>query len=206
MRPSTRSSTRAYSTIARWRRNSGRVRPPQGSRWQSWRRHHPRPAECRWRASLPHLRHLRWACSSARPRDDDVSAATSRSVARDDSALVVIGATGPRRDPARVSRDVGRHPPARSRRSPRAGPLAADLPRARRPDGQRSGGWVWGWDRQTAYATDVWWPSPPSWWPSPYSGYALSAMAVVRLGPATPPPCCWPMRCRWRSGSPRPRS
>jgi hypothetical protein len=42
-------------------------------------------------------------------------------------------------------------------------------------------GWLWGWDRQAAYATGVWWP----FWATAvfvsYSGFALSALAVVRL-------------------------
>ena len=42
-------------------------------------------------------------------------------------------------------------------------------------------GWVWSWDRQTAYATQVWWPFQITAILVSYTGFALSALAVVRL-------------------------
>lgn len=52
-------------------------------------------------------------------------------------------------------------------------------------DGDRSAGalarWLWNWDRQTAYATGVWWPFQIMAALVSYSGFALSAVAVVRL-------------------------
>jgi hypothetical protein len=41
-------------------------------------------------------------------------------------------------------------------------------------------GWVWNWDRQTAYATQVWWPFRITAVFVSYTGFALSALAVVR--------------------------
>jgi len=42
-------------------------------------------------------------------------------------------------------------------------------------------GWFWNWDRRTAYATDVWWPFGIAAVFVSYSGFALSAVAVVRM-------------------------
>jgi len=42
-------------------------------------------------------------------------------------------------------------------------------------------GWLWTWDRQTAYATGVWWPFQISAVLVSYTGFALSALTVVRL-------------------------
>jgi hypothetical protein len=42
-------------------------------------------------------------------------------------------------------------------------------------------GWLWGWDRQAAYATGVWWPFGVTAVFVSYGGFALSALAVVRL-------------------------
>lgn len=39
---------------------------------------------------------------------------------------------------------------------------------------------LWSWDRQTAYATQVWWPFQISAVLVSYSGFALSALAVAR--------------------------
>jgi hypothetical protein len=42
-------------------------------------------------------------------------------------------------------------------------------------------GWVWNWDRPSAYATEVWWPFQIAAVAVSYTGFALSALAVVRL-------------------------
>lgn len=42
-------------------------------------------------------------------------------------------------------------------------------------------GWIWDWDRQTAYQTEVWWPFWITALLVSYSGFGLSALAVVRL-------------------------
>jgi hypothetical protein len=42
-------------------------------------------------------------------------------------------------------------------------------------------GWLWNWDRQTAYETGVWWPFWITASLVSYSGFGLSALAVVRL-------------------------
>jgi hypothetical protein len=42
-------------------------------------------------------------------------------------------------------------------------------------------GWIWNWDRQTAYATGVWWPFQITAVVVSYAGFALSALMVVRL-------------------------
>jgi hypothetical protein len=42
-------------------------------------------------------------------------------------------------------------------------------------------GWLLEWDRQTAYATNVWWPFHIAAVLVSYSGFALSALAVVRV-------------------------
>jgi hypothetical protein len=42
-------------------------------------------------------------------------------------------------------------------------------------------GWLWNWNRPTAYATGVWWPFQIVAAFVSYSGFALSAVAVVRL-------------------------
>jgi hypothetical protein len=41
--------------------------------------------------------------------------------------------------------------------------------------------WMWGWDRQAAYTTQVWWPFAISAVLVSYSGFALSALVIVRL-------------------------
>jgi hypothetical protein len=41
--------------------------------------------------------------------------------------------------------------------------------------------WLWHWDRQTAYGTQVWWPFHLTALLVSYTGFALSALAVVRL-------------------------
>ena len=41
-------------------------------------------------------------------------------------------------------------------------------------------GWLWGWERQQAYATGVWWPFRVTAVLVSYGGFALSAVAVVR--------------------------
>ena len=41
-------------------------------------------------------------------------------------------------------------------------------------------GWLWNWDRQTAYATDVWWPFWITALTVSYTGFAVSALVVVR--------------------------
>ena len=40
--------------------------------------------------------------------------------------------------------------------------------------------WVWGWDRQRAYETGVWWPFWITAQIVSYSGFVLSALVVVR--------------------------
>jgi hypothetical protein len=42
-------------------------------------------------------------------------------------------------------------------------------------------GWLWNWDRQTAYATQLWWPFQITAVLVSYAGFALSGLAVVRL-------------------------
>ena len=42
-------------------------------------------------------------------------------------------------------------------------------------------GWLWNWDRQTAYQTGLWWPFWITALVVSYSGFALSAMVVVRV-------------------------
>jgi hypothetical protein len=42
-------------------------------------------------------------------------------------------------------------------------------------------GWFWNWDRQTAYETQVWWPFAITALLVSYTGFALSALVVVRL-------------------------
>ena len=42
-------------------------------------------------------------------------------------------------------------------------------------------GWFWNWDRQSAYETQVWWPFAITALLVSYTGFALSALAVVRL-------------------------
>jgi hypothetical protein len=42
-------------------------------------------------------------------------------------------------------------------------------------------GWIWNWDRRTAYQTGVWWPFQIAAVVVSYSGFALSALAVVRM-------------------------
>ncbi len=42
-------------------------------------------------------------------------------------------------------------------------------------------GWLWNWDRPTAYATQVWWPFQIAAVLVSYTGFALSALAIVRL-------------------------
>jgi hypothetical protein len=42
-------------------------------------------------------------------------------------------------------------------------------------------GWLWGWDRQTAYATRLWWPFWITAALVSYAGFAFSALVVVRL-------------------------
>ena len=42
-------------------------------------------------------------------------------------------------------------------------------------------GWIWNWDRQTAYQDGVWWPFWIAAQVVSYSGFVLSAVAVVRL-------------------------
>jgi hypothetical protein len=42
-------------------------------------------------------------------------------------------------------------------------------------------GWLWNWDRQTAYATQVWWPFTIVAVLVSYTGFAISALVVVRL-------------------------
>ena len=41
-------------------------------------------------------------------------------------------------------------------------------------------GWLWGWDRQTAYATGWWWPFQLTAVFVSYAGFALSGLAVAR--------------------------
>lgn len=41
--------------------------------------------------------------------------------------------------------------------------------------------WLWGWDRQSAYETGVWWPFWITAQLVSYSGFALSALVVVRM-------------------------
>jgi hypothetical protein len=51
-------------------------------------------------------------------------------------------------------------------------------------DGMADGaaGWLWNWNRQVAYATDVWWPFAITASMVSYSGFALSAVVVARVG------------------------
>jgi hypothetical protein len=49
-------------------------------------------------------------------------------------------------------------------------------------------GWLWNWDRHTAYATGVWWPFAICAAFVSYSGFALSALVVVRLNRRNPAP------------------
>ena len=42
-------------------------------------------------------------------------------------------------------------------------------------------GWIWDWDRQTAYQTDVWWPFWITALLVSYTGFGLSGFGVVRL-------------------------
>jgi hypothetical protein len=42
-------------------------------------------------------------------------------------------------------------------------------------------GWLWNWDRQTAYSNGLWWPFQIVAAFVSYAGFALSAVAVVRL-------------------------
>ena len=42
-------------------------------------------------------------------------------------------------------------------------------------------GWVWNWDRQTAYQTGRWWPFWIAAQVMSYSGFALSAVVVARI-------------------------
>jgi hypothetical protein len=42
-------------------------------------------------------------------------------------------------------------------------------------------GWVWNWNRETAYATHVWWPFQITAAVVSYTGFALSALVVVLL-------------------------
>jgi hypothetical protein len=42
-------------------------------------------------------------------------------------------------------------------------------------------GWLWHWNRQTAYATGIWWPFQICAVLVSYSGFALSAVVVARL-------------------------
>ena len=42
-------------------------------------------------------------------------------------------------------------------------------------------GWVWNWDRQTAYQTGLWWPFWITAQVASYSGFVLSALVVVRV-------------------------
>ncbi len=42
-------------------------------------------------------------------------------------------------------------------------------------------GWFWNWDRPTAYANGIWWPFHIAAVVVSYSGFALSAVAVVRM-------------------------
>jgi hypothetical protein len=42
-------------------------------------------------------------------------------------------------------------------------------------------GWLWDWDRQRAYETGVWWPFSVAAVFVSYSGFVLSALAVVRV-------------------------
>lgn len=42
-------------------------------------------------------------------------------------------------------------------------------------------GWIWAWDRQDAYRTDVWWPFAIVAAAVSYTGFAASAIVVARL-------------------------
>ena len=42
-------------------------------------------------------------------------------------------------------------------------------------------GWLWGWDRQTAYQTGVWWPFAICAWMVSYAGFIVSAVTVARI-------------------------
>jgi hypothetical protein len=42
-------------------------------------------------------------------------------------------------------------------------------------------GWIWQWDRQTAYATQLWWPFQTIAVLVSYAGFTLSGLAVARL-------------------------
>ena len=42
-------------------------------------------------------------------------------------------------------------------------------------------GWLWAWDRQTAYQTGVWWPFAISAWVVSYAGFIASAVVVARI-------------------------
>ena len=42
-------------------------------------------------------------------------------------------------------------------------------------------GWIWGWNRQSAYATHVWWPFQIVAVLVSYFGFALSGLTLVRL-------------------------
>ena len=41
--------------------------------------------------------------------------------------------------------------------------------------------WLWGWDRQTAYQTGVWWPFAITAWMVSYAGFIVSAAVVARV-------------------------
>ena len=45
----------------------------------------------------------------------------------------------------------------------------------------RLAGWLWGWDRQTAYQTGVWWPFAITAWMVSYAGFIVSAVVVARV-------------------------
>jgi hypothetical protein len=42
-------------------------------------------------------------------------------------------------------------------------------------------GWLWDWDRQTAYQTGVWWPFAIAAWMVSYAGFVISAAVVARV-------------------------
>ena len=41
--------------------------------------------------------------------------------------------------------------------------------------------WLWGWDRQAAYQTGVWWPFYITAWMVSYAGFIVSAVVVARV-------------------------